>query len=123
MVRSRALCALLLLCGLADAQAAPPLAPEDGGPLHWEVTGVNSGLNLRDRPSTDGAVIERLSPGAVLANLGCLSAEGRDWCDVQPFRGGGWTNNSSDMRCAVRGTYTPYGRLNNSGIRLVLPAN
>lgn len=88
MVRSRTLCVLFLLCCLPRAQAGPPLAPDDGGPLHWEVTGVSSGLNLREQPSTDSAVIERLPPGTILANLGCLSVEGRDWCDVQPFRGG-----------------------------------
>ena len=39
------------------------------------------------------------------------------------FRSGGWTNNSSGMRCATRGAYAPDGRLNNSGIRLVLDAD
>jgi len=69
-------------------QAKVPAAPEDGGPRHWKVTGVSTSLNMRDAPSTRGRVVARLEPGAILSNLGCQRAQGRVWCDVQPFRGG-----------------------------------
>jgi len=65
-----------------------PLPPEDGGPLHWEVTDVSSGLRLRAAASTSAATLTTFQSGAVLSNLGCARAEGRIWCDVQPFRGG-----------------------------------
>jgi heat shock protein HslJ len=65
-----------------------PLRPDDGGPLHWEVTGVDSGLRLRAAPSTSAGTLSRFPNGAVLHNLGCERGEGRIWCDVQPFRGG-----------------------------------
>jgi hypothetical protein len=65
-----------------------PSAPEDGGPRHWEVTGVTSALNLREAASTSARAIARYAPGTVLDNLGCLEAEGRVWCDVQELGGG-----------------------------------
>lgn len=65
-----------------------PSAPDDGGPRHWTVTGVRTSLNLRERPSLRARVIARYAPGTVLANLGCLRAEGRIWCDVQKITGG-----------------------------------
>ena len=87
---TRALTTLGLALALsAQAGAATvPAAPEDGGPRNWEVTGVSSALNLRERPSTRAAVVARYAPGTILSNLGCLEAEGRAWCDVQNFRGG-----------------------------------
>jgi hypothetical protein len=65
-----------------------PAAPEDGGPRHWEVTGVTSALNLREDASTSARTIARYAPGTILANLGCRRAEGRVWCDVQELGGG-----------------------------------
>ncbi len=65
-----------------------PAAPEDGGPRHWEVTGVTGALNLREEPSTAARAIASYAPGTVLDNLGCLEAEGRVWCDVQEPGGG-----------------------------------
>jgi heat shock protein HslJ len=65
-----------------------PADPEDGGPRNWEVTGVSQALNLRQEPSASAGIITRLAAGTVLDNLGCLRAEGRVWCDVQPLGGG-----------------------------------
>ena len=45
-------------------------------------------LNMREQPSVKAPVVSRLSPGAILDNLGCRSAENRVWCDVQPLGGG-----------------------------------
>jgi hypothetical protein len=44
-----------------------PAAPEDGGPRHWEVTGVSNALNLREQPSTSARTIGRHAPGNVTA--------------------------------------------------------
>lgn len=88
----RLLCLALVTALPAFAQdtvaAGVPAAPEDGGPRDWQVTGVATGLNLRERPSTAAKVVNRYAPGTILYNLGCLSAEGRAWCDVQQFGGG-----------------------------------
>lgn len=65
-----------------------PAAPEDGGPRHFEVTGVSTTLNLRQDPSTAAPVVDRLAPGTVLTNLGCQATGGRTWCQVQDFSGG-----------------------------------
>ena len=65
-----------------------PAAPEDGGPLNWEVTGVSSKLNLREKPSLNAKVISTYSAGTILDNLGCQRAEGQVWCDVQQLGGG-----------------------------------
>jgi len=65
-----------------------PAAPEDGGPRNWRVTGVSSGLNLREQPSTHAKIISSYPPETILDNLGCRRAEGRVWCDVQQFGGG-----------------------------------
>jgi hypothetical protein len=65
-----------------------PAAPADGGPRNWEVTGVSRALNLREQPSTNARIIASYAPGTILDNLGCLSAEGRVWCDVQQLGGG-----------------------------------
>jgi hypothetical protein len=79
--------------GAAGPQPEPaavgvPAAPEDGGPRHWEVTGVSNALNLREQPSTSAPTIGRYAPGTVLDNLGCQRVEGRVWCDVQELGGG-----------------------------------
>ena len=84
---------------IADAAEAPsggptavlgavPATPEDGGPRHWQVTGVTGALNLREEASTTARAIARYAPGTVLDNLGCREAEGRVWCDVQELGGG-----------------------------------
>lgn len=63
------------------------LAPEEGGPRNWRVT-VDSLLNMRMQPSLAASVIARYPDGTLFDNLGCHNAEGRTWCDVQPFGGG-----------------------------------
>lgn len=65
--------------------AVVPASPESGGPRNWEVTRT---LNLREQPSTFARVLETYRPGTILDNLGCQSAQGREWCDVQRFGGG-----------------------------------
>ena len=65
-----------------------PLPPADGGPLHWQVAGVTTGLRLRSSPSTQAATLMTYPAGSVLSNLGCRRANGRLWCDFQHFRGG-----------------------------------
>jgi hypothetical protein len=44
------------------AAADVPAAPEDGGPRHWEVTGVSNALNLREQLSTSAPTIGRYAP-------------------------------------------------------------
>lgn len=68
--------------------AEPAAAPEDGGPRNWRVVTDGGVLNLRDRPSTDGAIQARYRIGTILDNLGCERADGRVWCDVQELGGG-----------------------------------
>jgi hypothetical protein len=53
-----------------------------GGPDFWEVRGVSSTLNIRDGASAGARVVARVSAGAVLSNRGCVTAEGRRWCEV-----------------------------------------
>jgi hypothetical protein len=65
-----------------------PAAPEDGGPRSWTVSGIAGRLNLRESPSSTAPVIATFVPGSLLDNLGCLRADGRAWCDVQPLGGG-----------------------------------
>lgn len=65
-----------------------PAAPDDGGPINWEVSGVTGGLNLRGRPSTSAQILATYASGTVFDNLGCQRAEDRIWCTVQPFGGG-----------------------------------
>ncbi len=74
--------------GTTAAGGEVPLAPEDGGPRHWEVTGVTGALNLREEASTSARAVASYAPGTVLDNLGCVEAEGRVWCDVQELGGG-----------------------------------
>ena len=81
--------AIALALSFSQANASEvPLAPEDGGPRNFEVTGVSNSLNLREQASTSAPVVSRLAPGTILDNLGCRESEGRAWCDVQPFGGG-----------------------------------
>lgn len=70
------------------ADDAVPAAPEDGGPRHWEVTGVSSGLNLREQPSFTSRIILRYTKGVILTNLGCRRVKNQVWCDVQKLEGG-----------------------------------
>ncbi|MCG6930987.1 MAG: META domain-containing protein [Desulfofustis sp.] len=65
-----------------------PAAPEDGGPLNWQVSGASGGLNLRAEPSTSATRVASYPDGTILDNLGCRRAENRVWCDVQQFGGG-----------------------------------
>ena len=65
------------------------LAPGDagigaaGGPELWAVATTGTGtLRLRAQPSTGAPELARLAQGQLLRNLGCRSAEGRDWCRV-----------------------------------------
>lgn len=78
---------LLALAAPAGAQTVPP-APADGGPRHWEVTGVTTTLNLRAGPTTTAEVLDRLPVGTILSNLGCTGNGGRVWCDVERIAGG-----------------------------------
>ncbi len=71
----------------AQAPEAVPAAPEDGGPLNWEVVS-EGGLRLRAEPSTSADIVSTLKRGTILDNLGCQQAEGRAWCFVQAFGGG-----------------------------------
>jgi hypothetical protein len=99
-VRLYLLTALMLLCAspaLAQARsettarassaAVAQAAPEDGGPRNWVVR-VSSTLNLRESPSVRAGIVARYVSGTILDNLGCQSAEGRIWCDVQELGGG-----------------------------------
>lgn len=65
--------------------AAVPASPENGGPRNWEATRT---LKLREQPSTSARVLATYRPGTILDNLGCQSAQGRTWCDVQRLGGG-----------------------------------
>jgi hypothetical protein len=74
--------------GTGTNEAAVPAAPEDGGPRHWQVTGVSTGLNLREMPSAASGKLASYPPGTILTNLGCRRAEKMIWCDVQKLGGG-----------------------------------
>ena len=65
-----------------------PVAPEEGGPRNWMITGVSTYLNLRKAPSTSSGIIGRYSEGDILDNLGCKKGMHRVWCDVQKLGGG-----------------------------------
>ena len=62
------------------------LAPEEGGPRRWQVTG--NALPVRDGPAPDAGVIATAPPGTVFTNLGCLERDNQTWCEVRPLRGG-----------------------------------
>lgn len=65
-----------------------PPSPEDGGPRNWEVTGVSTGLNLREDPSIKARIITTYAPGTILEHLGCQRSGSQVWCDVQRLGGG-----------------------------------
>lgn len=98
--------------GQGSAMAGVPAAPADGGPRRFEVVGVSEALNMRERPSTSAAVVARLPLGAILGNLGCAPAEGRIWCDVQPFEGGPRGYAAAEFLApapGAQGSAAPYG--------------
>jgi hypothetical protein len=78
----------------ADTNSQPspagevPASANDGGPLNWQVSGVNGGLNLRAEPSTSAEILTTYPAGTILDNLGCQQSDDRVWCDVQQFGGG-----------------------------------
>lgn len=87
------LCSTMAYAGVDEtgnqfSVACVPTSPEEGGPRDWEVTGVSSKLNLRERPSRTARILAGYVAGTILDNLGCQSAEGQVWCDVQPLGGG-----------------------------------
>lgn len=65
-----------------------PTSPEQGEPRNWEVTNVQTSLNMRQKPSLTAPVVARLSPGDILDKLGCIESANSRWCDVQPLGGG-----------------------------------
>lgn len=87
MIR-RTVISLLCFAGAAAAQDTVPTAPEDGGPRAFEVVVPLGRLNVLAAPSTTAEAVARLEPGTQLANLGCLMAEDRAWCEVQEIAGG-----------------------------------
>ena len=70
-----------------EVETAVPRSPEDGGARRWSVE-ADASLNLYDAPSADASVIDVITDGAVLSNMGCRQGDDRIWCDVRPFRGG-----------------------------------
>lgn len=83
---------ILTLPSLATADSfavgTVPASPEDGG-FRYLAVAVSAGrLNMRSAASTEAPVTARLSRETVLSHLGCMAAEGRAWCDVQPVAGG-----------------------------------
>lgn len=66
--------------------AAAPLAPKEGGPRRWRAIGEE--LDLLDAPAAGAQIVGSAPDGAVFANLGCERADDRNWCHVEPFRGG-----------------------------------
>ena len=71
-----------------NPSAQAKVAPEQGGPRNWQVTVQSGGLNLRAYPSLNASVVSNYPHNTLLDNLGCQSAEGRIWCDVQQLGGG-----------------------------------
>ncbi|MFW1678164.1 META domain-containing protein [Pontibacter sp. JAM-7] len=65
-----------------------PKGPDQGGPRNWQVAAGSSGVNLRQFATTRAKVIAAYPTGTILDNLGCKTAEGRFWCDVQTLGGG-----------------------------------
>lgn len=70
----------------AASESGSPRSAQEGGPRNWVVR--SDGVNLRGQPSLSAPVLTTFMVGTVLDNLGCSTAEGRDWCDVQPLGGG-----------------------------------
>ena len=69
----------------AAAAATVPASPENGGPRNWQASRT---LKLREQPGASARVLATYRAGTILDNLGCQSAQGRAWCDVQRFGGG-----------------------------------
>ena len=87
-IRVQWLVVCLLLTTVLRAFAQDPgvfIAPEEGGPRHWE---VQTELNLRAEASTSAAIVLVYARDTILNNLGCTSGEGRTWCYVQELGGG-----------------------------------
>jgi uncharacterized protein YraI len=69
----------------------PPVQPPAGGgidmhgPDFYVVTGLKPGdsLNVRAQPSTQGAILGRLSAGTRVRNLGCRQTGTSRWCRIQ----------------------------------------
>ncbi|ANT62425.1 hypothetical protein AYJ57_18645 [Salipiger sp. CCB-MM3] len=80
---SRTLMVLLLLTEMAQAQSTPQSA------LVYVTS--QSSLRMRGGPSTEASVIAELDPGALLRNLGCITAP-EPWCQIQSLDGAraGW---------------------------------
>ena len=65
----------------------------NAAPDFWQVTGITGQLNIRAEASTGAAVAGTAPNGAVLRNLGCQPADGRNWCKVETTSGSpvmGW---------------------------------
>ena len=64
-----------------------PRLPAEGGPRRW--LGAPGGeLALREAPSVDAAVLDRVAGDTVLVNLGCANVRESVWCEVRPLRRG-----------------------------------
>lgn len=59
-----------------------PRAPEQGGPRRWLLASTEP-QPVFDAPSVEAEVLDHLSKGTVLSNLGCQAAGTRVWCSVQ----------------------------------------
>ena len=86
----------MLLCAIATAPGAmagtPEAGPsaravraslEDGGSRNWEVVGMSSGLNLRERPSASARIVTRYASGALIDNRAWQRPDIPVWSDVQ----------------------------------------
>ncbi len=83
----------------SGAPTQPPGGGDDGshGPDFFVVSGLSAGdlLNIRSKPSAQGAVLGRLSTGARVRNLGCQMNGQTRWCRIQTTGGvevTGWVN-------------------------------
>ena len=62
--------------------ATVPASAQQGGPAKWQVTGVNSWLNLRKSATTRSDVLAHLEAGTELSSKGCDYRNDRVWCEV-----------------------------------------
>lgn len=76
---------------LSEAAVPAPVVPEGGagGPDHFTVN-AETRLKVRSQPSTAAPTITVLPRGAVVENLGCQQAEGRNWCHIFDGQTSGW---------------------------------
>jgi uncharacterized protein YraI len=77
-------------------QIQPPVVGGSGGDM-YVVSGLSAGdrLNVRSSPSTQGAVVARLSRGVRVENLGCERSGQTRWCQIRTSDGieiAGWVN-------------------------------